>query len=322
MYIFIYGKDTFRSRKYLSDNIKRFIKERDPQKLNTVVLDCQDNERVDVMGQIMAQPFLAEKRMTVLKNLLVSKNEGLQNEIMKKIKENSLPEASVVIFWEGVDAFKTKMGKDLLALFKKGKFCVQFDELKGVHLNNWIKEEVEAGGGKIDNNAILYLATESKGDTWYLNSLINQLISYCEGKEITAGDAQLFLDERADDSIFNLVDAIVGKREKQVFKMIQEQYKIGEDVQFIFSMILRQFRIMLEIRDLFERQSDTNSNDLAKKLNLHPFVVKKTLPLIRHYNMEKLKEVYAGLLELDIQIKTSQGDEETLLDIFAAKVCV
>jgi len=38
--------------------------------------------------------------------------------------------------------------------------------------------------------------------------------------------------------------------------------------------------------------------------------------------MEKLKEVYAGLLELDIQIKTSQGDEETLLDIFAAKVCL
>ncbi len=321
MHIFIYGKDTFRSHKYLSEMISRFIKERDPQELNTAVLDCLDG-KLDFMGQLLAAPFLAEKRMVVLKNLLVCKNDDLQTEVIKRIKEDSFPQTNVIIFWEATDNFKTKIGKELLTLLNKGKFCNNFDELKGVHLNKWIKDEIENRGGKIDNNAVLYLATETKGDTWHLNSLINQLVSYCDNKEINTSDVQLFLDEKADDNIFNLVDAIVGKRGKEAYKMIQEQYRIGEDVQFIFAMILRQFRIMLEIRDLFERQNLTNSSELAKKLSLHPFVVKKTLPLIRHYNMEKLKQIYEDLLGLDRQIKTGQGDQEVLLDMFVAKVCV
>lgn len=322
MYIFIYGKDTFRSHKFLSDNIDRFVKEKDPQKLNTVIIDCLDNKKIDFMGQILAQPFLAEKRMIVLKNLLVCKNEELQKVILNKIKEKSLPEQNIIIFSESVDSFKTKFGKELFDILNKGQFSAKFDELKVGHLNKWIKDEIEKRGGKIEDKAVIYLAEESKGDTWRLNSLINQLISFCEESEIVVSDAQVFLDERADDNIFNLIDAIVGKREKQVYKMIQEQYRIGEDVQFIFAMILRQFRILLELRDLFERQNKMNSEELAKQLKLHPFVVKKTLPLVRHYNMETLKKIYQELLELDIQIKTSQGNKEMLLDLFVARVCV
>ncbi|OGH59867.1 MAG: DNA polymerase III subunit delta [Candidatus Magasanikbacteria bacterium RIFCSPHIGHO2_01_FULL_33_34] len=322
MYIFIYGKDNFRSQKFLSDNIDRFIKERDPQKLNTVILDCLNNNRVDFMGQILAQPFLAEKRMIVLKNLLISKNEELQMEIVKRLKENNLPENNIIIFWESIDTVKTKLGKELLDILKKGKFSSKFDELKGVDLASWIREEIKNRGGSVDNTAVEYLVKESKGDIWHLNSLINQLVSYCNDREINVSDVEIFLEERFDDNIFNLVDAIVGKREKEVYKMIQEQYRIGEDVQFMFAMILRQFRIIIELRDLFERQSKMNSDEIAKKLKLHPFVVKKTLPLTRHYNMEKLKCIYDDLLELDIQIKTSKGNNEMLLDLFVARVCV
>lgn len=322
MHIFIYGRDTFRSQKYLTDNIERFIRERDPRKLNTVILDCDSNQKIDFMGTVLAQPFLAEKRMIVLKNLLASKNTDLQVELIKRLKESSIPQTNIIIFWEATETFKTKLAKELLTILQSGKFCNKFDELNGAHLNKWIREEVESLGSKIDNNAVEYLASESKGDTWYLNSLINQLASFCEDREIDLSDVQLFLQEKADDNIFNLVDAIVGKREKQVYKMIQEQYRIGEDVQFIFAMILRQFRIILELRDLFERKNKMHSDELAKILKLHPFVVKKTLPLIRHYNMEVLKKVYEDLLDLDVQIKTNQGNSEMLLDLFVARVCV
>lgn len=322
MYIFIYGKDTFRSHKFLIDNINRFTKERDPQKLNTVILDCESNKKIDYIGQMLAQPFLAERRMIVLKNLLNCKNEELQNEILKKLRENELPEENVVIFYENTDLSKNKLGKELFTVLGKGKFCNKFDELKGSYLNKWIKDEVEDRGGKIDNQAVQYLASETKGESWQLNSLINQLIAHCDESEINTSDVELFLDEKADDNIFNLVEAIAGKREKQVYKMIQEQYRIGEDVQFIFAMMLRQFRILLELRDLTDREEKTTSDMMAKKLGLHPFVVKKSLPLIRHYNMEDLKKIYEGLLDLDIQIKTSKGNNETLLDLFVARVCI
>ena len=102
--------------------------------------------------------------------------------------------------------------------------------------------------------------------------------------------------------------------------MIQEQYRIGEDAQFILSMILRQIKILLELRDLYDREDTMSSEILAKQLGLHPFVVKKSLPFIKKYNQDKLKNIYSKLLEVDIKTKTGQGDQSMLLDILVGKM--
>jgi DNA polymerase III delta subunit len=62
------------------------------------------------------------------------------------------------------------------------------------------------------------------------------------------------------------------------------------------------------------------SDALAKTLGLHPFVVKKTLPLVRRYPLEKLKDIYEQLLQIDIKTKTGQGSQSELLDLFVGKI--
>ena len=77
MIIYIYGEDTFRSRNYLTQQIERFKKERDPQNLNVVFLDGQKVESSRLWNEIMAMPFLAEKRLVVIHNILSSKDAVL-----------------------------------------------------------------------------------------------------------------------------------------------------------------------------------------------------------------------------------------------------
>ena len=60
---------------------------------------------------------------------------------------------------------------------------------------------------------------------------------------------------------------------------------------------------------------------MAKKLELHPFVVKKSLPFVKRYSLAEFKAVYDELLMIDIQTKTGQGDQSLLLDIFVGKQC-
>ncbi len=321
MIIFLSGKDTYRSRQHLTKMVNKFKQDRDPQRLNVVKLDSAKEKPGTTMEQILAMPFLAEKRMIVLENLLSSKHKELMEELLQKIKDKKLPETNIIIFWEGTDKFKTKAAKALQAELNKEKFSQQFDELKGWQLSNWIKEEIANRGGKIENNALQYLATNLPGDMWQLNSVIDQLVAYKNG-EIGVEDVMLFLEEKVDDNIFNLVDNIVAGRSQEAYKMIREQYRIGEDVQFMFAMILRQFRILLELRDVFEKEDLLDSNILAKRLELHPFVVKKSLPMVRKYDMPTLKAAYHQLLELDIGIKTGQENGEVLLDLFVGKVCI
>ncbi len=378
MLIYLYGFDTFRSRQQLKLMIEKFKKDRDPQGFNVARLDCEKEEAGKIMEQMLAMPFLAERRMVVLENLLVSKHKDLQEELFRRIEVPTdvnqvsarrdeamprlyngahLPESNVIIFWEGTDTFKTKPAKALAERLGKEKYAQRFDLLKGVALGNWITNEVKERGGAIAADAVRYLAENAGGNMWRVSALIDQLTSFVrivphpapltsyppkdgsalggkgEGgvvvdpttishRPIALADTQLFLDEKADDNIFNLVDAIVGKQPKQVYQMIQEQYRKGEDVQFIFAMILRQFRILLEMRDLFERDDTTQSHVMAQKLKLHPFVVKKSLPLVRRYTMAELKKIYEQILELDVGIKSSRGKPEVLLDVFVGRVCV
>ncbi|MFH1286207.1 MAG: DNA polymerase III subunit delta [Candidatus Magasanikbacteria bacterium] len=318
MILFLFGKDSYRSRQQLKKMMEKFKQDRDPQGLNIIRVDAEKDAR-QVLEQMLGMPFLAEKRMVVIENLLISKEKELQQEVLKRVEEKSLPDSNVIVFWEGIDTCKTKDAKALLERLGKEKFAQQFDLLTGVKLQAWIETEVKERGGEIDRDASKYLADHVGGDMWQLSRLLDQLIAYKDEEGIVQADVQLFLDQKVDDNIFNLVDSIVGKNPKQVFQMISEQYRQGKDAGYVFAMILRQFRILLEIRDLMEREDESRSDVLAKKLSLHPFVVKKSLPLANRYSMEHLKEIYRELLDLDIATKTGAGDQKMLLDVFVGR---
>ena len=321
MIIFLYGSDTFRSREQMRRMVSKFKSDRDPEGLNVIHLDSEKNDSGIVMGQLLSVPFLAERRMIVLENLLISKQKDLRSSILKRIEENNFPETNIIIFWEGVDKFKTKDAKEFFLRLQKEKYVQNFEELRGVKLGGWIGAEVKERVGKISGAAVQYLVQHVGGDMWRLDSILDQLVAYCGKREIEIKDIQLFLDEKIDDNIFNLVDAAVGRQSKQVYSMIQEQYRQGQDPQYIFAMMLRQFRILLELSDVFEREGALQSNILATRLGLHPFVVKKSLPLIERYSLEELKKIHQDLLDFDVGMKTGAGGASMLLDVFVGRVC-
>jgi len=322
MLIYIYGPDTFRSRQYLKDQVEKFKKARDPQGYNVVFLDGKKETSGKIITEIHSMPFLAERRMIVIENILSNNDKGLLAELISTIKDNKIPETNVVVFWQGDTLSKVKEVAELHKLLQKEKYTEEFTALDPAKLTAWIMQEIKQQGGTISRHAISYLVEHTGTDVWLLHSLIGQLVSYKNKEEIQTADVQLFLAEKADDNIFNLVDAIVAKQPKLVYKMIREQYHKGEDAQYVFAMILRQFRILLELRDLFERDDAMRSDDLAKRLGLHPFVVKKTLPFIKRFTLTQLKTAYEQLLDFDIKTKTGQGDQSVLLDVLVGRLMV
>ena len=320
MRILLYGPDTLRSRRQLHKMIEKFKTDRDPQGLNVVRVDAE-KEPNQVLQQILSAPFLAERRMVVVENLIGSTHKELMDEIRTRIEEDKLPESNIVIFWESKDSFRSKAAKTLFALLQKEQYSQHFEALAGTQLTQWMNKEISARGGTAARPALQYIVANSTGNMWQIDSLIDQLIAYKGKEQITQSDVALFLAESADDNIFTLVDAIVAKRPKQVYKMITQQYQEGNDAFYIVAMITRQFRILLQMRDVLEREGDQLRSDvLAKRLGLHPFVAKKSLPLVKRYSMAELEEIYQQLLTLDIHTKTGQGKADMLLDFFVGRV--
>lgn len=318
MVIYIYGEDTFRSRQYLSEQIIKFKQARDPQGYNVVILDAQKNEPGKILTEIVSVPFLAEKRLVVIENILSISDKEFLEELIGRIKEKRIPESNIVIFWQGEKLGKVKEIKELDAILKKEKYNQEFALLEGSALSGWIAAEIKKRNGKISNPAISYLAQNTAGDIWYLISLVDQLTAYANGEEIGLSQVNLFLDEKVDDNAFNMVEAVVNGNKKQAFKLLEEQRRIGEDDFKIFGLIVWQFRTLLAMRSLFETQDNITSDAMAKILGIHPFVVKKNMALVKRYTKKQLSDIYAQLLDMDFKAKTGQADLGLSLTLLAS----
>lgn len=320
MILCIFGDDSFRSREFLRKSINEFKQKRDPQGLNTLIFDVSKEAPDRIFSEITAAPFLAEKRMVVLLNTLSNNDKDFLHQIIVMIEEKKIPDSAVLVFWQSEAVGKTTEAKKLSEILSKEKYSYNFEKMDVGELVVWIVKEVKDRGGKIDRMAATFIAQNSGSDIWLVNSLLDQLISYKSGAEIRSEDARLFIEEKIDDSIFNLVDAIVSGDKKAAYKMIKKQRQIGQEDAYIFSMILRQFKILMQLRDLWERGDNLTSEQLAKTLKLHSFVVKKSMPFVRRFSMDQLKKIFDELLDVDVKTKTGVISQPYLIDFFVGKI--
>lgn len=321
MILFLFGSDTFRSRQYLVQSIEKFKRERDPQGYNVATVDGKTSPFGKIAAEILATPFLAEKRMVIIENLLASSNKELLATMLVFIADKKIPENNVVIFWQGEDLSKVKEAKELEIVLAKEKYAREFLPLTGAKLAEWVASEIKARGGSIAPEALNYLVINVGSDLWSLNSLVNQLLAYTATTcQIALADVELFLSEKVDDNIFNMVDAIVSGNHKTAFRLIAEQRRLGEEDGKLFGLILWQFKILLQIADLLEREGALMSDAVAKQLGIHPYVVKKNFAVAKRYSLAKLEAAYDRLLAIDVKTKTGQAEQGLLIDLFVAVV--
>ncbi|MBU0661311.1 DNA polymerase III subunit delta [Patescibacteria group bacterium] len=327
MIIFLYGKDTFRSRRQLKKIIEKFKEDRDPQGYNVHVCHAHTTPSADVWEQLFASPFLSEKRLVILEGFLAKGDVDMLERLSVYIEKKELPPSTIVVFWEDGSVYKKKVVKALYVRLQQEPYAQEFALMGPVEVEGWLAAEITSGGAHIDRDALHFLSKNAGDDLWYLQGVIEQCIAHAcdrvgERRPISLADVRLFVDQRIDDNIFNLVDAIVAQNVKHAFFMIEEQYRIGKDSLYIFAMLLRQFRILLQMRDLYEREDVSSSKEMAGLLGIHPFVAKKSLSAMRGYTMKRLQEVYTALLQLDIAIKRGGGKPKALLDVFVSQISV
>ena len=83
-------------------------------------------------------------------------------------------------------------------------------------------------------------------------------------------------------------------------------------------MLIRQARMMLLVADRLTRNESPDI--MAKKLGLHPFAIKKTVPLVRQFTRKQLEDFFLALSDFDQRMKTGRGDLGVMLDVLAAKL--
>jgi len=308
MIIFLYGQDTYGSRQKLSEIIKEYKKVY-KSGLNLNYLNCAKLKFQEFNDEIRQTSMFKEKRMIVLTDSF-SNNEF--KEKFRKQEKIFINSKNIIIFYEEGQVSK----KDSFFTFlKKQAKTQEFKPLKGVSLKNWVKKEFKALRAKIEDRALDKLIFFVDNNLWQMANEIKKLSTFKSDKEIKVSDVELLIRPKIESDIFKTIGAIASRDKKRALGLLKAHLKKGDSPLYLFSMINFQFRNLLIIKDLIMRNfSPFNSTDL------HPFVVRKSLFLVRKFKVSELKKIYQKIFEVDLAIKTGKIDPEAALELLIAEI--
>jgi len=321
MIIFLYGEDSFRSHQKLLEIKEKFLTY-DSAGSGLSVFDYPDNDSKNNFLDALGTPnLLNPKRLVVAKNLIFAGTETEQKEILEYLEKNGSLAGDndlVVVF------FENNLSKKTNALFKfldKNAKTQNFEKLSGAKLESWMLKRIKElnANASISKSALEKLIAFSGGNTHVLNSEIQKLVNFSDGKIIKDEDVEKLVNANINIKIFDTIDALGSNNKKEAARLLHEHLKKGEDPFYIFSMFVYQFRNLLKVADLKEN-SGSGEYEIAKTAGLHPFVVKKSLAQIRNFTLDKLKNIYQELSELDTKIKTGKIDIRLALDKFIVEL--
>jgi DNA polymerase-3 subunit delta len=322
-YVF-HGEDEFTRSETLAD-FKRRLGPPNMVDLNTTVLDGKRTTLADLRHTCDAVPFLAEKRLVIVGGLLtmLSSRKGQDlSEAQRRFLSDltgylpNLPPTTRLVFVEKSTLPSSHLIVELARREQRG-YVRRFDLPDAEALPRWITKRLQKHGGRIGPRAAHRLAAVVGADLRLLDQEIMKLVTYTNAERpITETDVEMLVPYSQDAIIFDLVDALGHRDGRIAAETLHRLLEEGEHPLGLLGMIVRQFRLLVQVKALEAR--GTSSRDIAKALELHPFPAGKLCRQATNFTAAQLEKVYRHLSETDVEIKTGKINPELALDLLIA----
>jgi len=346
MIIFLYGEDNFRSRLKLNELKDKYLKEVDRSGSGLKVLAGAKAAFSEITEAVNPSSLLSKKRLIVIEDIFINKSSEIFGKLLDYLKSRgNKSDDNIIIFWD--ENLKMKKIKNVLSPFLIGsdgrdkplfkaqaefykflagqKYSYGFNILSHTELAAWVKNEAAKRGGKISAAAAAALIGLAGSDGWQISNELDKLISFKAAARLTETRLEIEVEDikslvrgKFSDNIFSLTDAISVKNRALAVKLLDELTESGLEGRYLLSMIIRQFKILLQIRQALDTGS--GPRQLAAVLRLHPFVLQKGLAQAGGFSLAALKNILSQLIDIDYLAKSGRGDYTTGLGMLVARI--
>lgn len=303
----LYGEEGYLKKQY-RDRIKAAVCGEDT--MNYAYFEGKGADVNEIISIADTMPFFAEKRLVVVEN------SGFFKKADEKMLEylNHLSESTVLVF---VEEETDKRGK----MFKKAKELGYVCELAvqtPATLGKWIVGILQQEGKKITKETLDYFLAVSGTDMSTISNELEKLISYTAGREVVMQkDISEVCSVLAVSKIFDMVDAMGNKNRVKALEFYYDMIEVREPPMRILYMLSRQFRMILEAKELLRNGMDRKA--IAEKLALAPFIVNKVLRQSEKFKEEDIKEALEECLRTEEDIKNGRMEDKTGVEMILIK---
>jgi DNA polymerase-3 subunit delta len=310
----LYGDDTFGMEAFTATLSERLGDS------STIAMNRQrfDGSSIAIqeLGEICFQmPFLAERRLVIIEN---AQSMPKQNEFVEGMKNllSELPASTALVCLEHLssprrarDSWRRTWLRSWAEEHEASSYVRFMGSPRGQEFVQWILSRAGELEGQINPDAAQLLADWVADDPYLADHEIRKLLDYVDlQREIQVDDVELLTPFRGQGDIFEFVDAL-GQRQPRKAQLQLARLLDDADPRYVFSMIIRQFRLIILAREALDHGSDP-----GQVISLPPFLVKRLSAQARTFSASDLDLIYHDLLQTDLGVKTSQIDLNTALD--------
>ncbi len=339
MIIFFYGENDFKIKQRAQELELKFTKEIDPSGHNIFKFDGAGSKSEEILGQIGSGSLFSNKKMVVISNLIKSKQKNIFKNILGYLENNKISASNdIYIFLEKNIKSKTggsltknvsdrenplnKEEKELYNFLYRQKYSQEFKNYTPGELSELIKKEFSNYSLKIAPKEIQLLAALNDNNPWNIYSEIKKIANFKIGQkidqQISSEDIEKIGSGIFTENIFSFTDAISAKNTKGALKILEEQYLAGSEPDYILSMLLRQFKILLQIRELLDL--NYNSSKITSSIKLHPFIISKGINQAKNFEQKTIKIIINELSKMELQNRKGQSDIKININLLLSKI--
>ena len=316
----LYGVDDFS----ISESLERLKAQTGPQDVleaNVTRGQASAFTPQQVLALCSTVPFLASKRLVIVEGLL-SLFDGRRPSRRGRRAQDAdsewltladfvpdMPPSTDLVLLDGA----VNRGNSLLAKLSPLGEVTEFPALRGARLNRWIQDRAAAAGCAISGEGVRLLAELVGGNLWTLNSEIEKLSLFCNGRRAEAEDVRLLVPFANEVNVFNAVDAVMERRFSDALRAMRRLMEGGATGTYIVAMVARQVRLLLLAKDL--EDSGVPQSQMGTRLGVtSDWVLGKVREQANRYSATGLETLHRGLLETDLAIKTGRITESSVAE--------
>lgn len=339
MIIFFYGENDFKISQKIKELEDKFVREVDTSGQNIFKFDGEKIKLEEIAGQIASGSLFSNKKMVLIFDLIKNKQKNIFKNLFDYLEKNKVAASSdIFLFIEkniksktggslvkvsaGKESVLNKEEKELYNFFQRQKFTQEFKNFTSLELSNLIKKELSDNDLKIDNKEIQLLLALNENDPWSLNNELKKIINFKLGSnsdnKVSSEDIEKISSGIFSENIFSFTDAISNKNAKLASQILEEQYLAGLEPDYILSMLLRQFKILLQIRELLDANYTTAK--ITSTLKLHPFIISKGINQAKNFDSKKIKKIINTLAETELQNRQGNSNIKAIINLLIATI--
>ncbi len=312
--LLLYGTDEFAIARRLAD----IAAQTDKDGMNTSRLEARLTSDEELNNAVNAMPFLSDKRLVIIANPSQKYGAG---EPRKKFTEflGKIPPTTQLVIYETVEPKEAEKHWLVKWVSKNENAKAEaWMAPKARDMTGWIVNEMKRQGGKISSEAAKRLAELVGADTRQAAQEIAKALAYVNwARPVEVQDVEAVCVSTAEVDIFAFVDSLAAGNGQQSQSMLRKMLE-EQDAAAIFPMIVRQFRLLVQAREIVEARGMVQ--DVQEALGVHPFVAGKIFQQAGRFTMKSLESIYRRLLKMDEAAKTSAMPLDTALEMFVVEL--